>query len=210
MFKDNCHIIVSKITMAGNVVPYYTVTTLTCSTYTEETALRFFELEVAPVLPWEYPCRYSNTVAVWVLHNNSRVTSQEQHSYFCVGTYSQQWVTCIHCLTQTYIDFHCTQVKVGQKRRWYIFTYRLQNFLISSNQVQIKSINCHWVRKLSQKWLLKVKNGMKSDNKSFHLGLWIGIFPFTLYWLLSFKCLVQIYSPFTVAHWHARLSQRIQ
>ena len=35
----------------------------------------------------------------------------------------------------------------------------------------------HWVSKLSQKWLLKVKNGMKSDNnrshvnKSLHLGL---------------------------------------
>ena len=41
----------------------------------------------------------------------------------------------------------------------------------------------HWVSKLSQKWLLKVKNGMKSDNnrshvnKSLHLGLCsLGIF----------------------------------
>ena len=50
-------------------------------------------IEVAVLLLWsssnltlEYPRRYSNIVAVWVHHGNSRVTSQEQHSYFSVGT----------------------------------------------------------------------------------------------------------------------------
>ena len=79
---------------------------------------------------------------------------------------------CIHCLVQKYIDFHCTQVYMGQKRCENIFTYQLQNFLKSSKESQY-----HWVSKLSQKWLLKVKNGMKSDNNRFyvnkflHLGL---------------------------------------
>ena len=36
--------------------------------------------------------------------------------------YSQQWVSVIHCLTQTYIDFLCTQVNVGQKQWENIFT----------------------------------------------------------------------------------------
>ena len=74
----------------------------------------------------------------------------------------------------------------------------------------------HWVSRLSQKWLLKVKNGMKSDNnrshvsKSLHLGLCsLGISIHTSL-TLSFKCLVQISSPFTLANWIARLSQRIQ
>ena len=94
--------------------------------------------------------------------------------------YSQQWVSVIHCLTQTYVDFHCTQVNVGQKQWENMFTYQLQNFLKSSNQVQKKS---NISSKLSQKWLLKVKNGIKSDNnkslvnKSLRLGLCsLGIF----------------------------------
>ena len=42
-------------------------------------------LKITVLLLWsssnatlEYPCRYSNRVDVWVLHGNSRVTSQEQ------------------------------------------------------------------------------------------------------------------------------------
>ena len=62
----------------------------------------------------------------------------------------------------------------------------------------------YWVSyKLSQKWLLKVKNRMKSDNnrshvnKSLLLGLcWIGIFRSHIM-TLNFKWLVQINSPFT-------------
>ena len=34
----------------------------------------------------EYPCRYFNRVAVYVLHGNSRDTSKEQYYYYCVGT----------------------------------------------------------------------------------------------------------------------------
>ena len=44
------------------------------STYTEVTVLLLWSSSSANL---EYPCRYSNKVAVWVLHGNSRVTSQE-------------------------------------------------------------------------------------------------------------------------------------
>ena len=54
----------------------------TC-TYTEVTVLLLWSSSNATL---EYPCRYSNKVAVWVLHGNSRVTSQEQYGYFSVGT----------------------------------------------------------------------------------------------------------------------------
>ena len=53
------------------------------STYTEGTVLLLWSSSNATL---EYPRRYSNRVAVWVLHSNSRVTSQEQHGYFSVGT----------------------------------------------------------------------------------------------------------------------------
>ena len=53
------------------------------STYTEVTVLLLWSSSNATL---EYPCRYSNRVAVWVLHGNSRITSQEQHSYFSVAT----------------------------------------------------------------------------------------------------------------------------
>ena len=61
----------------------------------------------------------------------------------------------------------------------------------------------HWVSKLSQKWLLKVKNRMKSDNnrshvnKSLHLGLCSREFSVHTSLTLNFKWLVQINSPFT-------------
>ena len=53
------------------------------STYTEATVLLLWSSSNATL---EYPCRYSNRVAVWVLHGNSRVTSQVQHGYLSVGT----------------------------------------------------------------------------------------------------------------------------
>ena len=53
------------------------------STYTEVTVLLLWSSSNATL---KYPCRYSNRVAVWVLHGNSRVTSQKQHCYFSVGT----------------------------------------------------------------------------------------------------------------------------
>ena len=62
------------------------------------------------------------------------------------------------------------------------------------------------VFKLSHKWLLKVKNGMKSDNNRSHVlcqqippsyswFMRIENFPFTHHWLLNFKLLVHISSP---------------
>ena len=77
--SNNLH---SKITIAGDVLPFYTVTALV-PTYTEVTVLLLWSWSNATL---EYPRRYSNRVAVWVLHGNSRVTSQEQHSNFSVGT----------------------------------------------------------------------------------------------------------------------------
>ena len=53
------------------------------STYTEVTVLLLWSSSNTTL---EYPRRYSKRVAVWVLHGNSRVTSQEQHGYFSVGT----------------------------------------------------------------------------------------------------------------------------
>ena len=53
------------------------------STYTEVTVLLLWSSSNATL---GYPRRYSNRVAVWVLHGNSIVTSQEQHGYFSVGT----------------------------------------------------------------------------------------------------------------------------
>ena len=98
--------------------------------------------------------------------------------------YSQQWVSVIHCLTQIYIDFHCTVHKLmWAKNRMKISL--LTNYRIFWNP-QIISPIYHWVSKLSQKWLLKVKNGMKSDNnvnKSLHWFMLIGNFPFTHHWL---------------------------
>ena len=52
-------------------------------TYTEVTVLLLWGSSNATL---EYPRRYSNRVAVWVLHGNSRVTSKEQHCYFSVDT----------------------------------------------------------------------------------------------------------------------------
>ena len=52
-------------------------------TYTEVTMLLIWSNSNATL---EYPRRYSNRVAVWALHGNSRVTSQELRSYFSVGT----------------------------------------------------------------------------------------------------------------------------
>ena len=61
------------------------------STYTEVTVLLLRRSSNATL---EYPYRYSNRVAVWVLHGNSRVISQEQHGYFSVGTNAVTvWVT---------------------------------------------------------------------------------------------------------------------
>ena len=48
-------------------------------TYTEVTVLLLWGSSNATL---EYPHRYFNRVAVWVLHGNNRVTSQEQHWYF--------------------------------------------------------------------------------------------------------------------------------
>ena len=53
------------------------------STYTEVTVLLLWSSSNAT---FEYLCRYSNRVALWVLHGKSRITSQEQHGYFSVGT----------------------------------------------------------------------------------------------------------------------------
>ena len=54
----------------------------TC-TYTEVTVLLLWSSSSATL---EYPHSYSVGVPVWVLHGNTRVTSQEQHGYFSVGT----------------------------------------------------------------------------------------------------------------------------
>ena len=81
------------------------------------------------------------------------------------------------------IDFHCTHKLMWAKNSGKISL--LTNYRIFWNpQIRYKrSPIYHWVSKLSQKWLLKVKNGMKSDNnrshvnKCLHLGLWsLGIF----------------------------------
>ena len=57
------------------------------STYTEATVLLLWSSSNATLeYPRRYPHRFSNRVAVWVLHGNSRVISQEQHDYFSVGT----------------------------------------------------------------------------------------------------------------------------
>ena len=76
---------------------------------------------------------------------------------------------------------------------------------------------CHWVSKLSQKWLLKVKNGMKSDNnrshvnKFFHLGLWIGNFAFTLHWLqVSSAWFKSIVLSLTHSHLHTDLPDSVK
>ena len=53
------------------------------STYTEVTVLLLWSSSNATL---EYVHRYSNRVAVLVLHGHSRVTSQEQLGYFSVGT----------------------------------------------------------------------------------------------------------------------------
>ena len=53
------------------------------STYTEVTVLLLWSSSNAAL---EYQRRHSNRVVVWVLHGNTRVTSQEQYSYFSVGT----------------------------------------------------------------------------------------------------------------------------
>ena len=53
------------------------------STYTEVTVLLLWSSSNAT---FEYPRRYCNRVAVWILCVNSRVTSQEQHGYFSVDT----------------------------------------------------------------------------------------------------------------------------
>ena len=53
------------------------------STYTEVTVLLLWSSSNATL---EYPHRYSNRVAVWVLQGNSRVSSQLQHGYFIIGT----------------------------------------------------------------------------------------------------------------------------
>ena len=53
------------------------------SIYTEVTVLLLWSSSNATL---EYPHRYSNRVAMWVLHGNCRATSQEQHGYFSVGT----------------------------------------------------------------------------------------------------------------------------
>ena len=68
------------------------------STYTEVTVLFLWSSSSATL---EYPHRYSNRVAVWVLHGNSRVTSQEQHSYFSVGTSA-----CSNCVMGYHIAGH--------------------------------------------------------------------------------------------------------
>ena len=67
-----------------------------------------------------------------------------------------------------------------------------------------RSPTYHWVSKLSQKWLLEVKNQMKSGNnrshvnKSLHLGLCSWEFSIHTSLTLNFKWLVQIInSPFT-------------
>ena len=106
--------------------------------------------------------------------------------------------------TQAYIDFHCTPFNVGQKSGKISL---LTNYRIFWNpQIRYKiSPIYHWLSKLSQKWLLKVKNGMKSDNnrshvnKSLYLGLCsLGIFHSHITDSISFKWLVQINSPFTL------------
>ena len=72
----------SKITMAGDVVPYY-IHGYCTSIYTEVIVLLVSSSSNATL---EYPRRYSKREAVRVLHGNGRVTSQEQHGYFSVGT----------------------------------------------------------------------------------------------------------------------------
>ena len=66
------------------------------STYTEVTVLLLWSSSNATL---EYPRRYSYRVAVWVLHGNSRVTSQEQHGHFSVGQYS-------NCVIEYHITGH--------------------------------------------------------------------------------------------------------
>ena len=71
----------SKITMAAYVEPL--LHSYCTGTYTEVTVLLLWSSCNATL---EYPRRYSNRVAVRVLHGNNRVTSQEQNCYFSVGT----------------------------------------------------------------------------------------------------------------------------
>ena len=78
--------------------------------------------------------------------------------------YSQQWVSVIHCFTKTYIDCHCTQVKVDQNSGKISLLTDYWMFWYPQIRYKISSIY-HWVSKLSQKWLLKVKNGMLHDPK---------------------------------------------
>ena len=55
------------------------------STYTEVTTVLLLWTWSSSNATLEYPHRYSNRIAVWVLHGNSRITSQEQHGYFSIG-----------------------------------------------------------------------------------------------------------------------------
>ena len=87
--------ILSSRTLLEDTIPYLTqqdyygwwcgtlLQSYCTSTYTEVTVLLLWSSSNATL---EYPRRYSNRVAVWVLHGNSRVTSQEQHGYSNVGT----------------------------------------------------------------------------------------------------------------------------
>ena len=58
--------------MAGDVVPYYTVTALVPT--------------LNSAVTMEYPHSYSVGVPVWVLQGSIETTSKKHHAYFSVGT----------------------------------------------------------------------------------------------------------------------------
>ena len=70
-------------------------------------------------------------------------------------------------------DRNITLTATVDKLKWtkpvgkYLYSLHWQqNFLIICAPMRYKiSPYYHWISKLSQNWLLKVKNGMKSDNK---------------------------------------------
>ena len=118
------------------------------------------------------------------------------------NAYSQKWVSLIHCLTQTYIDFLCTQVvNVGQKQWENIFSLPTTEFseILKSGTKEVQhiigSVNYH----RNEFWRLKIGWNLTTiDLMSTNPSILVythGNFPFTH--PLNFKLLVQINSPFT-------------
>ena len=105
---------------------------------------------------------------------------------------SQQWVSVIHCLTQTYIDFLCTQVNVGQKQWENILSLPTTEFseILKSGTKEVQHIigsvnymyhrNDFWGLKIG--WNLTTIIDLMSTNPSI-LVYAHGKFPFTHHWL---------------------------